>query len=88
MMTADPVCATPVDSVQMVARLMKEHHCGALPVIRGDHDRFLLGIVTDRDLALRIIAPGKPPDTPVGEVMSAGVSCCLPDARVEHVRRS
>jgi CBS domain-containing protein len=85
MMTADPVCATPADSVQTVARLMKEHHCGALPVIRGDHDRFLLGIVTDRDLALRIIAPGKPPDTPVGEVMSAGVSCCLPDARVEHV---
>jgi CBS domain-containing protein len=84
-MTANPVCATPADSVQKVALLMRDHHCGALPVVRGDDDRFLVGIVTDRDLALRVIAMAKPPDTPVGEVMSSGVSGCLPDTRVEDV---
>lgn len=84
-MTRDPVCATPADSVQKVARMMLDRHCGAIPVIRGDHDRLLVGIVTDRDLALRVIGQGKPLDTPVGEVMSHGVSCCLPDTNVEEV---
>jgi len=87
LMTTDPVCVTPTDNVQMVARLMRDRHFGAIPVIRGDHSRFLLGIVTDRDLALRVLAQGKPLDTPVEEVMSAGVSCCLPDTPVEDVEQ-
>jgi CBS domain-containing protein len=84
-MTPSPICATPADSVQNVAQLMREHRCGCLPVVKGQRDRALVGIVTDRDLALRALALAKPPDTPVGEVMSTGVSCCLDDARVEDV---
>jgi len=86
-MTADPTCVTPADSVQNVAQLMRERHCGCVPVVKGARDRTLVGIVTDRDLALRVIAPAKPPDTTVGEVMSTGVSCCLADTRVEDVEQ-
>jgi len=86
-MTPDPVCATPADSVQKIARMMLDRHCGAIPVVQSGRSKFLVGIVTDRDLALRVIAQAKPPDTPVEEVMSAGVSCCLPDSRVEDVEQ-
>jgi len=86
-MSANPICATPPDTVQNVAQLMRDHHCGCVPVVKGGRDRTLLGIVTDRDLALRVLAPAKPPDTPVGDVMSTGVSCCLDDARVEDVEQ-
>jgi CBS domain-containing protein len=84
-MTANPTCVTEHDSVQMAARLMIDLHCGALPVVDEQVRRHLVGIVTDRDLALRVIAPGRPVDTPIGEVMSTGVSCCLPDTRFEEV---
>jgi CBS domain-containing protein len=86
-MTANPVCATPADSVQNVATLMRDQRCGCLPVVKGHRDRTLVGIVTDRDLALRVLALAKPPDTPVSDVMSTGVSCCLNDARVEEVEQ-
>jgi CBS domain-containing protein len=84
-MTTNPICVTKRDTAQTAARLMVEEHCGSLPVVDDSRHRHLLGIVTDRDLAVRVLAPGKPVDTPVGEVMSAGVSCCMPDTRVEVV---
>ncbi len=84
-MTPDPVCATPQDSVQKVATLMRDRHFGCLPVVTAQDNRSLLGIVTDRDLAVRVLAAGRPLDTPVGEVMSSGVSCCQADTRVEDV---
>lgn len=84
-MSADPVCATPNDSVQKIARLMRDQHFGCVPVVRSDHDRLLVGLVTDRDLALRVISEAKPADTPVEDVMSTGLSCCLPGARIEDV---
>ena len=86
-MTPNPVCTTSTDSVQKAAQLMREHHCGCVPVVNTQGDRVVIGIVTDRDLALRVIAPARPPDTPVGEVMSSGVSCCLADTRVEEVEQ-
>lgn len=84
-MTPDPGCVTEHDSVQVAARLMRELHCGCLPVVEDHRRKHIRGIVTDRDIALRAVAPGKPLDTPVGEVMSAGVSCCRPDMRIEEV---
>jgi len=84
-MTPDPRCVTERDSVQAAARLMVELHCGCLPVVEDMERKHLVGMVTDRDLAVRVIAPGKPVDTPVGEVMSVDVSCCTADMRVEDV---
>jgi signal-transduction protein with cAMP-binding, CBS, and nucleotidyltransferase domain len=60
-------CPAPTPLVQ-VARIMHERNVGAVVVI--DHDRHAVGIVTDRDLALRGLARGLLPDAPVDEVMS------------------
>jgi CBS domain-containing protein len=84
-MTANPTCVTERDSAQRAARLMIDLHCGALPVVDDLERRHVVGIVTDRDLVVRVIAPGKPIDTPIGEAMSSGVSCCTPDTRLEDV---
>lgn len=76
-MTKAPVTCTPSDSVQEAARLMRHHDIGSLPVVRGPQDRTLVGVVTDRDLALRVVAEGADPDgTTVGQVMSPDVVYC------------
>jgi CBS domain-containing protein len=76
--------ANPNQSIREIARIMAECDCGAVPV--GDNDR-LVGIVTDRDIAVRAVAAGKSPDTPVREVMSRGVRCCLPRHTAAEVLR-
>jgi CBS domain-containing protein len=53
-MTKDPVCCLASDSVSAAARLMREHDFGALPVVADREGKVLVGIVTDRDLALRV----------------------------------
>lgn len=60
--------------------------CGCLPVV--DRDGRIVGTVTDRDLAVRVLAKGKGPDTRVGEIMSPDPSCCSIDddlSAVEHI---
>ena len=55
-MTKDPVCCLPVDLVTKVAELMKSEHVGSIPVVDNEQTKKLVGIVTDRDLALKIVA--------------------------------
>lgn len=86
-MTANPACCTPDDTVQEAARLMQEHDCGCLPVVEDQESKRLVGVVTDRDLACRCLAEGKSPDTRVEEVMSADPSCCAPDDEIDEVER-
>jgi CBS domain-containing protein len=81
-MSANVQIANPNQSIREIARIMAECDCGALPV--GDNDR-LVGIVTDRDIAVRAVAAGKPPETPVREVMSRGVLYCYDDEDVDDV---
>ena len=66
-MTREVRVATPGQSIRDVARIMDEINAGSVPV--GDNDR-LVGMITDRDIAIRAVAQGKGPDTPVREVMS------------------
>jgi CBS domain-containing protein len=70
-MTRNPRCVTPETSVREAARIMKDEDVGIVPVTDGDDQR-LVGVVTDRDIALRIVAEGCDPETRVREVMSAG----------------
>jgi CBS domain-containing protein len=82
-MTTDVRVAKPDDTVQEVARIMAEEDTGALPV--GENDR-LVGMVTDRDIAVRLAAEGKDPaKTQVREVMSTEVKYCFEDEDLEHV---
>jgi len=84
-MTREVRIATPGQSIRDVAKLMAELDAGALPV--GENDR-LVGMITDRDIAIRAVAAGKGPDTPVREVMSSDVKYCYDDEDLEHVARN
>jgi CBS-domain-containing membrane protein len=77
-MTERPRAVTPQTSVRDAARLMEEEDVGSLPVIEdGAH---LVGIVTDRDVAVRVVGRGLDPDaTRVGEVASADVVALSPE---------
>ena len=74
--------ANPDQSIREIAKMMADCDCGAVPV--GDNDR-LVGIITDRDIAVRAVAAGKSPDTPVREIMSPGVLYCYEDEDVDDV---
>lgn len=76
-MTRNPVCAQPEDTVANVARLMKENDIGPVPIVDSQNSKKLMGIVTDRDLAIKVVAAGRDPQTtPVREVMTTGVITC------------
>ena len=81
-MTRDVRVATPGQSIREAAKMMAEIDAGAMPV--GENDR-LVGMITDRDIAIRAVAQGKGPDTPVRDVMSAEVKYCYDDEDLEHV---
>jgi CBS domain-containing protein len=86
-MTQQPACCTPDETMQRAAQLMKEHDCGCLPVVEDTRTRRVIGTVTDRDLACRGLATGKGPNTAVREVMSKDPTCCRPDDDVGEVER-
>jgi CBS domain-containing protein len=81
-MTRDVRVANPGQSIRDVAKIMAEIDAGSMPV--GENDR-LVGMITDRDIAIRAVAKGKGPDTPVSEVMSKEVKYCFEDEDLEHV---
>lgn len=76
-MTNNPVCCLPNDTVVKAAKLMKSGNVGSIPVIDNDKTRKLVGIVTDRDLVMKIVAEGKEPkSTNVAAVMTTQVVSC------------
>ncbi len=87
LMTAQPACCTPDETVADAARLMKEHDCGCIPVVEDKETGRLVGVVTDRDIACRCTAEDKGPDTRVDEVMSRDPKCCGPDDDVDRVEQ-
>ena len=58
-MTQNPACCTPNSSLTEVARLMVDNDCGQIPVVEDMMGRKLAGVITDRDIATRIVAAGK-----------------------------
>jgi CBS domain-containing protein len=84
-MTANPACVTADDSIADAARLMEECDCGCIPVTRAKDDACVVGVITDRDIAVRGVAHGRGPDASVRELMTAAPYCCGPDADVRAV---
>ena len=79
-MTKDPVCCLASDAVSVAAQLMREHDIGVLPVVSDASAKVLVGIVTDRDLALRVVAGERDPrHCEVEDIMSRPVVTCSPD---------
>lgn len=77
--------ARPDQTIREAAHAMLEIDAGFLPV--GENDR-LVGMVTDRDIAVRGVALGKGPDTLVRDVMTHDVKYCFEDENVEDIARS
>lgn len=79
-MTRDPVCALPEDNARQVAELMRSQDIGPVPIVESTDSRRLVGIVTDRDLALKVVAEGLDPNsTPVSDIMTRDLVSCRPD---------
>lgn len=74
--------AEPGQTIRDVAKIMAEIDAGCVPVSENDR---LVGMITDRDIAIRAIAAGKGPDTPVRDVMSQEVKYCFDDEDLDHV---
>ena len=70
-MTRDPSSVTPDATVREAAQIMKREDVGVVPVVKGQSERQLLGLVTDRDIAIRCIADGRDGSCRVRDVMSA-----------------
>ncbi len=78
-MTPDPTTALPTDTVEHIAQLMKQEDIGPVPVVENQQTKKLIGIVTDRDLALKVVAAGRDPKhTQVEEIMSRELLTCHP----------
>ena len=76
-MTKNPVCCLPNDTVAKVAQLMQRGNVGPIPVIENQQTQRLVGIVTDRDLTLKIVAEGRDAkSTKVEAVMTRKVVTC------------
>jgi CBS domain-containing protein len=84
-MTNDVCVTSPDRSIRDAARLMAEIDAGALPV--GENDR-LVGMITDRDIAVRAVAEGKSLETSVRDVMSKEVLYCFDDEDLDDVARN
>jgi CBS domain-containing protein len=80
-MTENPACCSAQETVQQAATMMVENDCGEIPVV--DEGGALVGVVTDRDIACRCVAQGKPADTPLGEIMTSSVVTVTPETSVE-----
>jgi CBS domain-containing protein len=82
-MTATPVCCLPTDNVIEVAQTMKRENIGPIPVIDNTESQKLIGIITDRDLAMKIVGEGRDPrSTRVEAVMTRRVVTCRADDEI------
>jgi CBS domain-containing protein len=76
-MTKDPICCLPGDTVDQAAQLMKDEDVGPIPVVADQQTKRLLGIVTDRDLAVKVVAEARQiPAVKVEEVMTRNPVTC------------
>ena len=87
LMTKSPRCCTTEDTVRDAARAMAECDCGIIPVVEAGSNR-VVGVITDRDIAIRAVAEGKGADAPLRDIMTASPSCCGPDSDVKDVERT
>lgn len=79
-MTADPVSCLGSATVDQVAQMMRSEDVGPMPIVDNFQTRKLIGIVTDRDLAIKVVAEGRDPSsTRVQDVMTRDVATCHPE---------
>jgi len=83
-MTKDPTCCVPSDTAQRAAKIMREEDTGVVPIIENEHSRKVIGVVTDRDLCMNVVAEGRDSrTTQVHESMTTTVVSCSPQDSVD-----
>jgi CBS domain-containing protein len=84
-MTPNPSCCVPEDNVVRAAQLMKQEDVGPIPVTENSQSRKLIGIVTDRDIALKVVGEDRiPAEVKVGDVMSRDLVVCKENDSVDQ----
>jgi CBS domain-containing protein len=83
-MTPNPTTVEPTTTAEEAARIMKSEDVGALPIVERDK---LVGMITDRDIAIRVVAEGRGTETPVGEIASKDVVTVDPQQSLEEAAR-
>ncbi|MFX1675772.1 CBS domain-containing protein [Paraburkholderia sp. A2WS-5] len=83
-MSRHVVSVEPETTIQRAAELMAQHDIGALPVCNAKR---IVGMVTDRDLALRALGEGRAPLEPIAGVATSGVEWCYDDENIDIVQR-
>ena len=81
-MTRDVRTVSPDQTAKEAASFMLSEDAGSMPVSDGDR---VIGMITDRDIAVRGVAKGYGPDTPVSELMSSDIICARDDDDIEEV---
>jgi CBS domain-containing protein len=81
-MSREVTVANPTDTLQESARTMARLDIGSLPVAEDDR---LIGMLTDRDIAIRAVAEGLPADSPVGQAMTRDVKYVFDDEDIDEV---
>ena len=83
-MTRDPVACEPDEAINRVAEIMKREDVGAVPVIETAASRRLVGIITDRDVVVRVVAAGRAPESAAREAMTSSPVTCREDEDVSE----
>ncbi len=85
-MCTELYCCAPEMTVTDAAKIMNKHHIGCLPVC--DNNQNVVGLITDRDIALRCVACDKDETTtPVSEIMTSSVCCCNENTDLEEATK-
>jgi CBS domain-containing protein len=83
-MTAEPICCVPSDTAMRTACVMKDRNTGLVPIVENDRSRRVVGVVTDRDLCLAVVAEGQYPNSvELQSCMTTTVIACAPDDPVQ-----
>jgi CBS domain-containing protein len=87
-MTPNPACCTLQSSIQEAARIMRDHDCGIVPVVEDSSNMRLIGVVTDRDIVIRILADGNGAASyTVADCLTRDVRSLTPDASLMDCRQ-
>ena len=83
-MTTNPRCVSPNDSIQIAARIMKEEDTGVVPIVDNGRP---VGVITDRDIVVRAVADGSQANKPVREIASSDLVCATPEMSTKEATK-
>lgn len=87
-MTPDPTTCSPEDDLTAIVEIMRDEDCGIVPITEGNGDQKVVGVVTDRDIALYLGDNDvRPSEVTASEIMTTDIVSVEPDAEIHEVSR-